>query len=115
MDNAKPRRGDALLVRTGWGDHGAHTRPGPGYILESSHFSLEGAELLASRMSSAGQDLLLADTALIGWPDKHLIPEWCSLEPRPGPWPSPEAKVYLHLYTEEKMKEDFAVELGLLG
>ena len=24
LDDAKPQRGDALLVRTGWGDHGAH-------------------------------------------------------------------------------------------
>ena len=81
------------------------------YILESPHFSLGAAELLASKMVAKNSDLLLTDLAIIGWPNKHLIPEWCSLRPRPGPWPSPEAKVYLHLYDPEKSKRDFAVEI----
>lgn len=115
LDTANPERGDAILIRTGWGDTGAHAKPGSRYMLESPHLSVEAAQILAERMNSHGQDLLLMDTALIGWPNKHLIPEWCSLEPRPGPWPSAEARVYLHLYTAGKMKEDFAVELVLAG
>jgi hypothetical protein len=64
-------------------------------------------------MGEQESDLLLMDSALIGRPDKHLIPEWGALFPRPGPWPSPEAQMYLNLYTPEKAKEDFAVELIL--
>jgi kynurenine formamidase len=64
-------------------------------------------------MAERESDLLLTDLALIGWPDKHLLPEWTSLFPRPGPWPSTEAQIYLHLYTPQKAKNDFAVELVL--
>ena len=106
-------RGNALLLRTGWGDRGAHSEPGSRYIMASPHLSLPAAELLAAFMGERKSDLLLTDMALIGWPDKHLLPEWNSLFPRPGPWPSTEAQIYLHLYTPEKAKNDFAVELAL--
>ena len=61
-------------------------------------------------MTEQGSDLVLMDSALTGRPDKHLIPEWGALFPRPGPWPSTEAQMYLNLYTPEKAKQDFAVE-----
>lgn len=113
LAGAEFKGGEAVLVRTGWGDTGVHTQRNDRYVLKSPHFSLQAAELLAAKMRQTESDLLLTDTALIGWPSKHLIPEWCSLLPRPGPWPSPEARVYLHLYTPEKAKEDFAIELVL--
>jgi kynurenine formamidase len=105
--------GNALLLRTGWGDRGAHGEPGSRYIMASPHLSLTAAERLAGFMVEHDSDLLLTDLAMIGRPDKHLIPEWNSLVPRPGPWPSTEAQIYLHLYTSEKAKSDFAVELVL--
>lgn len=105
--------GDALLIRTGWGDKQLHTQRGDDYILKSPYLTTEAAELLAAQMSELKSDLLLTDAALVGLPDKHMIPEWCSLLPRPEPWPSPEAKVYLHLYTPEKAKADFAAEIAL--
>ena len=111
LNEANPNPGEAILLRTGWGDAGVETQPGDGYVLKSPHFSLKAAELLASEMKGKDSDLLLTDLAVIGWPNKHLIPEWCSIRPRPGPWPSPEARVYLHLYTPEKAKEDFAIEI----
>jgi len=104
---------DALLIRTGWGDNETYRGPGAQYILESPHFSLEAAELLASSMERNGSNLLLTDLAVLGWPDKHLIPEWCSIRPTPLSHPSPEARVYIHLYSPEKLKADFAVELAL--
>jgi kynurenine formamidase len=109
----KISRGNALLLRTGWGDGGAHCEPGSRYIMSSPHLSLPAAELLAAFMSEHESDLLLTDLALIGWPDKHLLREWNSIFPRPGPWPSIEAQMLLHLYTPEKVKDDFAVELAL--
>jgi kynurenine formamidase len=105
--------GDAILIRTGWGDTQLHTQRGDHYVLKSPYFTVKAAELLAARMKELKSDLLLTDTALIGLPDKHMIPEWCSLLPRPEPWPSPEARVYLHLYTAEKAKADFAAEIAL--
>ena len=64
------------------------------------------------RMNENQRDLLLIDTALIGRPDKHLIPEWCSFLPPPAA-ESAEARMYLHLYDGERRKKDFAVELEL--
>jgi kynurenine formamidase len=86
---------------------------GDHYVLKSPFFTVGAAELLAAKMMELNSDLLLTDTALIGLPDKHMIPEWCSLLPRPEPWPSSEARVYLHLYTPEKAKADFAAEIVL--
>ena len=113
MDKTRFPRGNALLLRTGWGDRGFQKEGGSRYLLASPYLSVEAGALLASLMAEQESDLLLMDSALIGRPDKYLIPEWGALFPRPGPWPSPEAQVYLHLYTSEKAKEDFAVELIL--
>ncbi len=108
LDAAQPEKGDAILIATGWGD-----KPyGESYLLGSPHLSLEAAKYLAQRMRENQSDLLLVDTALVGWPDKHLIPEWFSLLPTPAA-ESPEARMYLHLYNGEKAKKDFAAELEL--
>src|SRR5207237_10450063 len=73
--------------------------------------SLDGAQRLAAAMAERGSDLLLTDMATIAWPDKHLMRECLSLLPRPRPWPSPEATLYLHLYGPDKMEQDYAVAL----
>jgi kynurenine formamidase len=106
FDSARPHKGDAILVATGWGDKDY----GESYLLGSPHFTLHAAQYLAKRMKENESNLLLVDTALIGWPDKHLIPEWCSLLPTPGA-ESAEARMYLHLYDSDKAKKDFAVEM----
>jgi kynurenine formamidase len=108
LDAAHPEKGDAVLIATGWGDNGY----GEAYLLGSPHLSLEAAQYLAKRMHENQSDLLLMDTALIGWPDKHLIPEWCSMLPMPAA-ESAEARMYLHLYDGEKTKKDFAAEIAL--
>lgn len=108
LDAAQSEKGDAILIATGWGD-----KPyGESYLLGSPHLSLEAAKYLAQRMRENQSDLLLVDTALVGWPDKHLIPEWFSLLPTPAA-ESSEARMYLHLYNGEKAKKDFAAELEL--
>jgi kynurenine formamidase len=106
LDSAQPPKGDALLIKTSWGDKSY----GDSYVLGSPHFSLEGAQYLAQRMSENQSDLLLVDTALLGWPDKHLMPEWFSLLPTPAA-ESAEARMYLHLYNSDKAQKDFAVEI----
>ena len=112
LDHSEPAKGDALLIATGWGDQPYHEMAGGDYLLQSPHFSLQAAKYLGERMKEIDSDLLLADMALLGWPDQHLIPEWCSMIPTPAV-ESGEARMYLHLYDSEKMQADFAVEMEL--
>jgi kynurenine formamidase len=109
LDTAGLSRRDAVLVRTGWSDLSRADGASGRYLLDTPHFSFDGAGYLAERMAENESDLLLTDTALIGWPGKHLVPEWSSLIPSPPP-ESGEARMYLHLYDTVKMTEDFAVE-----
>lgn len=112
LDASSLAKGEALLIRTGWGDTSGYEREGGAYIFRSPHFSLEAATYLGERMRASASDLLLVDTSVLGWPGKYLIPEWCSLQPMP-PVESGEARMYLHLYNSEKAKADFAVEMEL--
>jgi hypothetical protein len=43
------------------------------------------------------KDLLLTDTAVLGLPESHNVPEWFTMLPPPAA-ESPEARMYLHLY-----------------
>jgi kynurenine formamidase len=112
LDASTLAKGEALLIRTGWGDRPGDEFVGGAYVLQSPHFALEAARFLGERMRARESDLLLVDTALLGWPGKYLIPEWCSVEPMP-PVESGEARMYLHLYNTDKTKADFAVEMEL--
>jgi len=106
FESARPAKGGAILIATGWGD-----KPyGESYVLGTPHLTLDAAQYLAPRMNENQNDLLLTDTALVGWPDKHLMPEWGSFLPLPAA-ESAEARMYLHLYDGEKAKADFAVEM----
>ena len=79
-------------------------------MLDTPHLSLDGAEQLIAELQRRNSNLLLLDTALIGYPDKHLIPEWTTLTPRPNCWPSEAARAYLAGYLEREVLEDWAVE-----
>lgn len=106
------RPGDAVLLRTGWGDREWYRTAGTKYIAGTPHFSVEGATRLAQSMAERRSDLLLTDLALIAWPNKYQMPEWLSAIPRRRAWPSPEADIYLRTYTPEKMEADFAAALA---
>jgi kynurenine formamidase len=110
IGSSRLAKGDALLITTGWGDRPSHDLEGGSYVLQSPHFSVEAAKYLGERMRDNESDLLLVDTALLGWPGSYLIPEWCSMLPTP-PVESGEARMYLHLYNTDKAKADFAVEI----
>jgi kynurenine formamidase len=110
FDAARPEKGDAFLVVTGWGDKPHHQADGSDYVLSSPHFSLEAAQYLARAMHDNQNDLLLVDTAVLGLPQSHIIPEWFSMLPSPAA-ESAEARMYLHLYDSEKAKKDFAVDM----
>ena len=108
--DARPAKGDAFLIITGWGDKPHHQAEGNEYILSSPHFSFEAARFLAQALHDNYNDLLLADTAGLGMPKSHMIPEWFSMLPVPSA-ESAEARMYLHLYDSEKAKKDFVVEM----
>jgi kynurenine formamidase len=110
FNDAGPAKGDAFLIITGWGDKPHHQAEGNEYILGSPHFSSEAARVLGQALHQNQNDLLLADTAVLGLPKSHIIPEWFSMLPSPSA-ESAEARMYLHLYDSEKAKEDFIVEM----
>jgi kynurenine formamidase len=110
FNDARPAKRDAFLIITGWGDKPHDQAEGNEYILGSPHFSFEAARVLAQALHDNQNDLLLLDTALLGLPKSHMIPEWFSMLPAPSA-ESAEARMYLHLYDSEKAKKDFAVEM----
>ncbi len=110
---ADVRYGDALLIRTGWGDKDLHERPGSKYMVGSPYLSEASAQHMASRMRANGNDLVLTDTAVIAMPQEHLIPEWFPIAPRPDPWPSDKAAGYIRSYTPEKAAADLGAAIAL--
>lgn len=110
FNDTGPAKGDAFLIVTGWGDKGHYQGEGNEYILGSPHFSFEAARTLAQALHENENDLLLTDTAVLGLPKSHIIPEWFSMVPAPSA-ESAEARMYLHLYDSDKAKKDFAVEM----
>ena len=103
--------GDALLLRTGWGDRIESMRGTDQYVRRSPYFTEEGASFLASAMEDDKTELLLTDTAVFGMPNRHLLPQWADMLPRPAPWPSTEAYAYLRGYTADRVAEDWAADL----
>jgi kynurenine formamidase len=110
FNDTGPAKGDAFLIVTGWGDKAHHQEEGNDYILESPYFSFDAARTLAQALHENENDLLLTDTAVLGLPNSHIIPEWFSMLPSSSA-ESAEARMYLHLYNSEKAKKDFAVEM----
>ena len=105
--------GDALLVRTGWGDRVERMRATDQYVRHSPYFTADAASFLASAMDDHQTELLLTDTAVFGMPNRHLCPQWADMLPRPAPWPSAEAYAYLRGYTADRVAEDWAADLIL--
>ena len=105
--------GDALLLRTGWGDSFAERRGSASYVLESPFLTEDGAAFLGDELRQRQSDLVLLDTALVSRPDRHLVAEWASLVPDSSPWPSDTARGYLRGYTKERVKEDWAADYAL--
>jgi len=113
LAGAEIAEGDAILVRTGWGDGVDDLRATDRYVRQSPSFTPEGASALAAAMDAHDSELLLTDTAVIGMPARHLAPQWADMLPRPAPWPSREAHAYLRGYTADRVAEDWAADLVL--
>lgn len=107
-EKADFREGDAILIRTGWGDNENWVKLGDDYARTGPYMSNEGATRLVELMKAKKSDLVGADFPYWGGGRKHQLPEWGS---KPAwerqPFPSLQAKRYLAQYTKEKAYDDF--------
>ncbi len=109
------RKGDALLIRTGWGDEERYRKIGDDYATRTPHFADYGSLRLANLMLEKQTDILAIDVAYIGnLAPYHMKPEWVDLPPwlRP-PFPSQECRTYMRLYNSEKGLRDWSASRPL--
>lgn len=111
------RKGDALLIRTGWGDNERYRKIADDYATKTPHFCDEGARRLAQVMREKQTDILGIDVAYIGnLAPYHMKPEWVHLPPWLRPhFPSKEARLYLQHYTSAKGYADWSASRPLHG
>ncbi len=96
--------GDAVLIRTGWGDNERYRHLGDDYAILTPHFSVAGAERLIEVMQRKHSDVMFTDCAYIGNAgERFMYPEWASRAPwdRP-PFPSQQARIYMRHYTRAR-------------
>jgi len=68
---APVRKGDAFLVRTGWGNNGSYLTMGQAYRLNSPHYNAASANKLMDLLESNGSDLWLYDNCDMAGVDKR--------------------------------------------
>lgn len=102
------RKGDVVILRTGWGDDERWEKLGDDYARKGPCISKEGAEKLCEIMKANGSDLAGSDVAYWGRGTKYQLPEWAAKPAwERNPFPSIEAKRYLAQYTKEKAIADW--------
>lgn len=110
------KEGDAVIIRTGWGNGQRYKKIGDDYAIKSPHFSNPGAQRTVDVMVSKNSNFLLTDCAYIGnTGEKYMREQWAKRNPcdRP-PWPAEEAKAYLRGYTPDMWRADFGSSIILL-
>ncbi len=98
------QEGDAVLLRTGWGNDERYRKMGDDYAIRTPHFSVAGAERLIQVMQAKKTDLMLTDCAYIGnTGEKYMRSEWAQRDPwdRP-PFPSQHSRIYLRHYSVDR-------------
>lgn len=89
------REGDALLIRTGWGDNERYRVLGDDYVLKSPYYDGDRTwRKLLEIMTAKRSHLFCYDTANAGNMVK-VLEEWLAQKPLPKSWPSPEARAYV--------------------
>jgi len=111
------REGDALLVRTGWGDVERLDELGDDYELTTPYFLDEACARIVEILRQKKSNLFCFDTANMGnW--KFVKAEWCSRKPRPSSWPSPEARKFVaEVYSKRIIppEGEWATRLAMAG
>lgn len=99
------REGDALIVRTGWGDDERYLKLGEDYQLMSPYYGGdEDWKIICEIMVAKKSPLFCYDTANASdMVQKHI--EWLEQRPRPKTWPSPEAKAWVAKHTQLKIAQ----------
>ncbi len=116
FDEAEIHSGDAVLVRTSWGERERYKNAGEKYTFESPFFKADGARLLIQLMEKFESNLLLTDCVYLDKVGKESVrkdwvkyPFWL----RP-PYPSDQAKAYLQRYTGQIARENWAASKIIL-
>ena len=109
-------QGDALLIRTGWGDVARCRDLGEDFSLQSPRLTAEAAARLTAILRVKKTTLLAIDTpCLVGCGDAFARSEWLSMPPWQRPhWPSDIAKAYLRHYRPAKEQADWGGDRQLL-
>ena len=76
--------GDAVLLRTGWGDDVTRFKGTARYVLDSPYLTADAAEHLGQVMRARVCDVLVVDTALVSRPSAHLVPQWARMNATTG-------------------------------
>lgn len=91
LETADFRDGDAVLVRTGWGDGQKYYEMGPEYCVRTPYWEPSGSVRLAEEMTKKNCDIIMTDVGLII--DIRIQGAgWYTQKPRPRGWPSAEAR-----------------------
>lgn len=116
FDEAKIHSGDAILIRTGWGEEERYKNSGEKYTFESPFFTAESARLLIRLMEKFKSNLLLTDCVYLDKIGKGSVrkdwgkyPVWL----RP-PYPSEQAKAYLQRNRERIAREEWVASKIIL-
>lgn len=110
------QNGDAVIIRTGWGNDERWKKMGDAYAYESPHFSNPGAQATVDVMVSKGSDFLVTDCAYIGnTGEGYMREQWAKLPAWERiAFPHEEAKAYLRNYTADMWRVDFGSSIILL-
>ncbi len=110
------RDGDAVLVRTGWGDNERWVELGDAYARHTPYFTKAAAERLVEHLKAKSSDLVGSDVAYWGRGEQYQGPEWADKPAwERAPFPSIQARRYLAQYTREKALEDWQSPAVLTG
>jgi kynurenine formamidase len=95
IKRADYRKGDEILLRTGWGTRKKAYELGIDYYKRTPSIHYDAAALLAEKMDEMGSSVFMTDCGLIN-PPRVQGNNWfrgdTPLAPLPKPWPSAEAR-----------------------
>ena len=99
--------GDALLIRTGWGDNERYLEMGEDFWTRCPFYQGDDVwKKIVEFMKAKQSNIFCYDTANAA--DMNaLYSDWMAMKPRPKTWPSPEAKERMKKRVQQRW-EDFA-------
>ena len=95
INRADYKKGDEVLLRTGWGTRARAYELGIDYYKKTPSIHFDAAALLAKKMDEMGSGLFMTDCGLVNPPSvqgNNWFRGETPLLPHPKPWPSAEAR-----------------------